>query len=160
MLIWGFFYLLSNMKKINAEHLFALFEADDEQVYEQHGYEDQLKNPYVIMGMVIKGIENFFILDKIYLKNDRKHYKEVRESIKFKYFNRLYEYLTRINYNTFEAKYTIAESYDIGSVLRHLDYMRRYYEGLEEYEKCAVIKKYIDLLYDKPNIKLDLEVSP
>ena len=30
----------------------------------------------------------------------------------------------------------------------------RYFEGIEHYEKCAVIKKYIDLIYSDPKVTL------
>tara|TARA_R100001509_G_C4836131_1_gene204932 strand:- start:138 stop:578 length:441 start_codon:yes stop_codon:yes gene_type:complete len=139
------------MKKIDPTTLFSLFETGDEQVYEENNVSDVLKNPYVLMGMVVKGIENFFVLDQIYLKNNKEQYEPVRESTKYKYFNKLYGYLKRIDYNKFESKYTITNSYDSPSVNNALHVLLKYFETLEEYEKCAIVKKYIDLLYEYPN---------
>lgn len=142
------------MKKMDPHTLFALFEAGDEQVYEENGVEDQLKNPFVLMGMVVRGIDNYSLLDKIYLKNHKDHYKPVRELTKYKYFTKLYEYLLRIDYNKFETRYTISESYNSPHTNVNLNVLLQYFESIEHYEKCAVIKKYIDLLYESVgNIK-------
>ena len=148
------------MKKIDPHTLFSLFEVGDEEVYRENGIESTLKNPYVLMGMVVKGVENFIVLDQIYTKNHKEKYEKVKDHTKYKYFNKLYSFLEKIDSKKFETKYIIGESFDSGTVNSALHTLLYYYEGLEQYEKCAVIKRYIDLLYDKPNIRLDLEVSP
>ena len=148
------------MKKIDPHTLFSLFEVGDEEVYKENGIESTLKNPYVLMGMVVKGVENFIVLDQIYTKNHKEKYEKVKDHTKYKYFNKLYSFLEKIDSKKFETKYIIGESFDSGTVNSALHTLLYYYEGLEQYEKCAVIKRYIDLLYDKPNVRLDLEVSP
>ena len=140
--------------------LFSLFEVGDEEVYKENGVESALNNPYVLMGMVVKGVENFVVLDQIYTKNHKEKYEKVKDRTKYKYFNKLYSYLERIDSKKFETKYIIGESFDSGTVNSALHTLLYYYEGLEQYEKCAVIKRYIDLLYNKPNVRLDLEVFP
>lgn len=137
------------MKPLDASTLFNLFEASDEQVYEEHGVKETLKNPYVLMGMVVRGVENYHTLDKIYLTNHKKAYEEVRDSIKYKYFSKMYTYLTKINYESFETQYQITQSFDDEMSNYGLNYMLRYFEDLEEYEKCVIIKKYIDLLVNQ-----------
>ena len=148
------------MKRMDPHNLFSLFEVGDEEVYKEHKVESPLNNPYVLMGMVVKGVENFVVLDQIYTKNHKEKYEKVKDITKYKYFNKLYSYLERIESKKFETKYIIGESFDSGVVNSALHTLLYYYEELEQYEKCAVIKRYIDLLYDKPNIKLDLEVLP
>ena len=83
----------------------------------------------------------------MYMKQYPKHYKKVRNITRYKYFNKLYSYLTRIDCSSFDDKHKIGESFDIKDVRYCLDLLRVYYESLEEYEKCSVIKKYIDLLH-------------
>tara|TARA_Y100001972_G_scaffold60123_1_gene73563 strand:- start:170 stop:613 length:444 start_codon:yes stop_codon:yes gene_type:complete len=142
------------MKRIDPNTLFSLFEANDEQVYEENGVADTLKNPFVLMGMVVRGVDNYRVLDKLYLTNHKKHYTPVRELTKFKYFCRLFEYLERIDYNKFETRYTISESYNSPHTNVNLNLLLHFFESIEHYEKCAVIKKYIDLLYESVgNIK-------
>tara|TARA_R100000700_G_C3159847_1_gene136176 strand:- start:816 stop:1250 length:435 start_codon:yes stop_codon:yes gene_type:complete len=144
------------MKKIDPHTLFSLFEANDEQVYEENNVTEVLQNPYVLMGMVVRGVDNFFLLDKIYSKNHKEEYLRSKDRIKHKYFSKLYTYLERIKSDKFETKYIIGETFDSGEVNKSLHTMLYYFENLEEYEKCAVIKKYIDLLYEKPNVRLHI----
>ena len=142
------------MKPIDPQSLFNLFEVGDEEVYKEHEVEDVLQNPYVLMGMVVRGLENYQLLDKLYLRNHKKHYSNVREDVKFKYFCKIYKYLSRINPNKFESKYVITENYDVVKVNVILNEFLTYFEGIEHYEKCAVVKKYIDLLYSDPKVIL------
>ena len=53
------------MKPIDPNQLFNLFEVGDEEVYEENGVKDVLQNPYVLMGMVVRGLENYKLLDKL-----------------------------------------------------------------------------------------------
>lgn len=142
------------MQPINPNTLFSIFEQGDEQIYKEHGVEDALNNPYVLMGMVVRGIENHHIMDVMYLKQYPGHYKNIRGITKYKYYNKLFSYLTRIDTTKFDSIYDIGESFAAGEVFLGLDTLRRYYEGLEEYEKCAVVKRYQDLLSKKPKKKV------
>ncbi len=139
------------MQPIDPNTLFSIFEQGDEEIYKEHGIEDHLQNPFVLMGMVLRGIDNFHMMDLMYIKQYPSHYKKVRNLTKYKYFNKLYSYLQRIDSDSFEDIYKVGESFDKVQTKNGLDFLREYFERLEEYEKCAVIKKYIDLLisYDK-----------
>lgn len=134
------------MQPLDPHTLFSIFEQGDEEIYREYNMEDVLNNPYVIIGMVIRGLENYQIMDMMYLKSYPDQYKHVRETVKLKYYNGLYKYLTRINIDSFEARYTIGETYDSQDVLFGLDTLLYYYQELEMYEKCAVIKKYMDMV--------------
>ena len=134
------------MQPIDPNTLFNIFEQGDEQVYKEHGMEDALNNPFVLMGMVLRGIENYHMMDMMYLKQYPGPYKKIRNLTKYKYYNKLYSYLTRINSTNFDKIYKIGESFDRKDVDYCLDHLRVYFEKLEEYEKCAVVKRYIDLL--------------
>jgi len=134
------------MQRIDPHTLFSIFEQGDEAVYKEHGLEDALKNPFVLMGMVVRGIENYNIMDMMYSRQYAKDYAKVRKITKYKYLNNLYSYLKRIDSSSFDTVYKIGESFEKDKVNKCLNYLRVYYESLEEYEKCAVIKRYIDLL--------------
>lgn len=145
---------LCMMQQLDPHTLFSIFEQGDESVYREHGMDDVLNNPYVLIGMVIKGLENYQIMDMMYIRSYPEQYKEVRNTVKLKYYNGLYAYLTRINIDSFEAKYTIGEAYDSQDVLFGLDTMLYFYEELEMYEKCAVVKRYMDLVRESTNNKV------
>jgi hypothetical protein len=139
---------LSKMQPIDPHSLFAIFEQGDEQVYKEHGMEDALKNPFVLMGMVMKGVENYYMMDIMYVRQYPAQYKHVREAVKQKYFTKMYNYLTRIDSTKFETFYRIGESFEKDDVFLALDTLKYFFEEIEHYEKCAVIKKFQDLLQE------------
>ena len=126
--------------------LFSIFEQGDEEVYEEHNMKELLENPFVLMGMVVRGVQNYHLMDILNLKHWGEKYEEVRFKVKYKYFNKLYGYLQRVDRTKFESKYTIGESFDKGEVMNSLSTLMGFFETFEEYEKCAVIKKYSDFL--------------
>jgi len=141
------------MQPIDPNSLFNIFEQGDEQVYKEHGMENTLDNPFVLMGMVLRGVENYTIMDNMYLNRYPEQYKKVRKLTKYKYMNRLYSYLEKIKSTNFDDVYSIGESFDTNYIDFGLNYLRIYYEKLEQYEKCAVIKRFVDLLHSaKPKV--------
>ena len=138
------------MQPIDPNTLFSIFEQGDESIYKEHGIEDTLNNPYVLMGMVIRGVENYHMMDIMYQKQYPREYKNVRNITKYKYYTKLVNYLTRIDSLKFSEAYKIGESFESGEAFVGLDVLRKYFEGIEQYEKCAIIKRYQDLLTKKP----------
>lgn len=134
------------MNKLDPNTFFSIFEANDELVYKEHEVEDLLNNPYVLIGMVVRGLENYNLIDMMYLRSYPEQYNKVRDVVKYKYFNGLYKYLTRIDSKADIDNFKIGESFDKDSVLLGFNTLLFFYEQLEEYEKCAVIKRYIDLI--------------
>ena len=134
------------MQNLDPKSLFSIFEQGDEEIYAKHQITDAMKNPFVLMGSVLSGISNYELMDVMYTRNYPERYGEVRGVIKYKYFARIYKYLTLIDSSKFETIYKIGDSFDSKQVELALAYLLYYYEDLEEYEKCAVIKRYMDLL--------------
>jgi len=133
------------MNKLDPHTLFSLFEQGDEEVYKEHGVEDTLKNPYVLLNMVSRGMENYAVMDMIYMKNNYKNYDKVRSNVKYKYFTKLFGYLERLDLDDIKAaKFVIGESYDLSTLIHNLDLLRKYFEEFELYERCLVIKNTID----------------
>lgn len=136
------------MQYLDPNTLFSIFEQGDEEIYKEHGVSDALQNPYVLMGMTVKGIDNYHMMDIMYMRQYPEQYKNVRKTIKYKYFNKLFSYLERIDSKHFNKIYKVGESFEKGQCFISLDYMRKYYEAIEQYEKCAVIKRFQDLLLE------------
>lgn len=134
------------MNKLDPNTFFSIFEANDELVYKEHQVEDLLENPYVLIGMVIRGLENYNLIDMMYLKSYPDQYQRVREIVKHKYFNGLYKYLVKLDSKENKGEFKIGDSFDRESVLYGLGTLLQFYEELEEYEKCAVIKRYMDIV--------------
>jgi hypothetical protein len=140
------------MQPIDPHTLFSIFEKGDEEIYKEHASLEALKNPFVLMGTVLRGIENYYLMDVMYARSYPDEYKKVRKLTKLKYFNNLFRYLKKIDISNPDRVYRIGESFDRESTVRGLDVLRVFYEKLEHYEKCAVIKKYIDLVTTSPKL--------
>lgn len=138
------------MQPLDPHSLFSIFEQGDEVIYKEHGMEDTLENPFVLMGMVLRGMENFQVMDAMYKRQYPKEYEKVRRSVQYKYFSKLFEYLTRVDDLTVETVYKIGQSFEKGNVFLSLDSLRVFFEQVEEYEKCYIIKKFQDLLLEAP----------
>lgn len=134
------------MHKLDPHTLFSIFEKGDEEVYKEHGYEDVLDNPFVLMNMVTRGLENYDLLCIIYNRNYKEQFANVQHLVKDKYFAKLYNYLLRVNIDTVDDIYEIGESYERNASRQALDTLLDYYEDKEEYERCSVITKYIEVL--------------
>lgn len=137
------------MKALDPNRLFSLFEASDEQVYEENHAEELLQNPYVLMGLVVRGMENYHMIDTMYRYRHGEDYEKVAHIVKRKYFLRLYSYLDRITFEDYTHQYMIGSDFAIENVYVALNYLLQYFESTEEYENCAKVKKYIDLLLEE-----------
>lgn len=137
------------MQKLDPHTLFSIFEQGDEEVYREHNVEDVLKNPYVLIGMVVTGVENFYFMDKLYALKHKEEYGKVRDNIKLKYFSRIYNYLTRVTVEEVKNVYDIGSDFEIDRSINALNELLYFFEYLEHYEKCAIIVKFTDLLYGK-----------
>tara|TARA_B110000971_G_scaffold149639_1_gene152880 strand:- start:230 stop:457 length:228 start_codon:yes stop_codon:yes gene_type:complete len=56
-------------------------------------------------------------------------------------------YLDRIDWKKYETIYSIGESYDRREIENGMNHLIKYYEKLEDYEKCAILVEYLNLLY-------------
>ena len=134
------------MQPLDKETLFSIFEQGDEEIYQEHKITGVMNNPYVLMGMVIRGMENWHLMDIMYKRSYKVQYERVRDVIRVKYMTRLVGYLGRNDPTKFETIYTIGDSYDSKTVMSVLNDLIYFFESKEMYEKCATIKTYIDLL--------------
>tara|TARA_B100001564_G_C20654741_1_gene678583 strand:- start:1556 stop:1987 length:432 start_codon:yes stop_codon:yes gene_type:complete len=137
------------VNKLNPHTLFSIFEKGDEEVYKENQMEGLLDNPYVLIGMVVSGVENYYFIDEIYSNKDPKRYAKVKNNIKYKYFTKVFKYLTRLSLDELDTKYGIGTDYELDRSINALNDLLFYFEDIEEYEKCALIFQYTDLLYSK-----------
>jgi len=134
------------MNKLDPHTLFSIFEQGDEEVYIEHGQQDVLNNPFVLMGMVLRGIENYKLMSLIYSRKYPEVFERQEVYIKHKYYNKLYSYLNRIDITKLETSYHIGESFSRDAISGALDELLDFFVEVEEYEKCTNITEYIGLL--------------
>ena len=58
------------MQPLDKNTLFSIFEVGDEEVYKENNVESLLDNPFVLIGMVVRGVENWHLMDILYTRNN------------------------------------------------------------------------------------------
>ena len=134
------------MQPLDKNTLFSIFEAGDEEVYEENNVSGLLDNPYVLIGMVVRGVQNYHLMDVMYKRSYPQEYTKVRQKIKLNYFLRIAGYLQRLDVKSFSTIYTIGDSFDVREVQEAFEHLIAYFEKIEYYEQCALVKSYLDLL--------------
>lgn len=137
---------LYKMQHLDKNTLFSIFEAGDEEIYEEHKVSHVLNNPYVLMGMVLRGLENWKLLSIICTRTYKERFVAQEPHIKHLYYTKLYNYLGRIDSEQFDLVYDIGDSYEASATIDSLYTLLTYFTGVEEYEKCATISKYFELM--------------
>ena len=135
------------MKKLNSDDLFNIFSIGDEEIYKEHKIEDMMDNTFILFGMVVRGVENYFIIDKMYASRFQERYDSVRENIKLKYYNGLVNYLERIKALQSDTVLFLEDEFGSQAIKYALEEMLEFYKELEMYEKCAVIFKFYELFF-------------
>jgi hypothetical protein len=133
------------MKKLNSDDLFNIFSIGDEEIYKEHKIEGMMDNTFILFGMVVRGVENYFIIDKMYASRFQERYDSVRENIKLKYFNGLINYLERVRVLQVDTVEELKDEFGPQAIKYALEEMLEFYKELEMYEKCAIIFKYYQL---------------
>lgn len=118
------------MNKLDPHTLFSIFEKGDEEIYKENQLEGLLDNPYVLIGMVVNGVENYHFINDIYTQKEPKRYAKVKDSIKYKYFNKIYNYLKRLPLESFNKKYGIGTTYELDRSINALNELLYYFEEL------------------------------
>ena len=137
------------MKKLNSDDLFNIFSIGDEEIYKEHKIEDMMDNTFILFGMVVRGVENYFIIDKMYASRFQERYDSVRENIKLKYFNGLINYLERVRVLQVDTVEELKDEFGPQAIKYALEEMLEFYKELEMYEKCAIIFKFYELFFKK-----------
>ena len=69
------------MQPIDKNTLFSIFEKGDEEIYREHNIESVLDNPYVLIGMVVQGIQNYQLMDLMYTRHHSNKYEKVKQQV-------------------------------------------------------------------------------
>lgn len=141
------------MKKIDKATLFSIFEVGDEEVYKENDVEDLLHNTYILFGMTIKGVENYFIMEQMYQNRYGETFSTVRDSIKLKYFTGLIRYLERIDNTQLDTLYDLKDVFGEQSIDYALKEMIDFFESLEIYENCALLMRFYKIFFPKNSWK-------
>ena len=134
------------MQHLDKHTLFSIFEAGDEEVYKEHNVTHVLDNPFVLMGMVLRGLENWKLLRVMYVRTYKQQFLNAEPKIKRLYFAKLCGYLERIGDKKFDSIYDIGEGYNSTATIDGLYELLMYFTETEQYERCAIVNKYFELM--------------
>jgi hypothetical protein len=134
------------MKKINSKQVLKSFDLDYSLGFGNRKDADKLSPTQVLFRNATLGIEKYELLHIIYSKGYGKVYEDIADSVKHRYFTKMYNYLVDIKLEEVDSLNEIIPSLDEKVVKTSLNKLILYFQDLEEYEKCAVIKKILDLL--------------
>jgi hypothetical protein len=137
------------MKKLNSDDLFNIFSVGDEEIFKEHKIEEVMDNSFILLGMVIRGVENYYIIDKMYDRRYGQYYDSIRENIKLKYFNGLVNYLERASTTQSDTVEDLIDEFGPQAIHYALEELLEFYKELEMYEKCAIIFKFHELFFKK-----------
>lgn len=143
------------MKKINPD-VFDVFSEELPSSDSVSGSKDvdmSTVAPGLVMGVILKGITTHLLISHRYQKEYPEKWRDVGDSIKKKYYVRLYNYLLLIDL-TKEDHVSQCLSYGAIPVLSVLECLLRAFEEWEYYEYCAVIKNYLDVFIDDNSTKM------
>lgn len=130
---------------MDIDKLFELFSVGDTEVYKENGVIDILDNTYILIGMVVKGVENYYIIDQIYTARYGELYLSTRENIRLKYFNGLYQYLERVNIEEGDTLENLLDEFGPQAIYYAFQEMLECFLEVEEYLKCAKIQKFLEI---------------
>jgi hypothetical protein len=114
-------------------------------VYREHQSENVLDNTFVLFGTVVKGVENYYIIDQLYEKRYGQQYDCVRDSIKLKYFIGLMRYLERIEEIPEVTIVSLQDEFGLQSINYALQEILDLFIEEEYYEKCIILSKFQQL---------------
>ena len=139
---------------MNKNKIFDLFDDSPEakkQAREQKNSLKEFKNSsYHKLGMFTKLIVNHFVfhskLEK-FLKKEEPNYnvESTKEASEYTVYYRAWHYIKGIDVNKNEDIDAIV-NFNPLTFNKTLDGALNFFESYEEYEKCAVLKKYLDFL--------------
>jgi len=132
--------------RLSPEKLFSIFEQDDYQVYKENQVQHLLDSPYIRLSMVITGVDNYQTLDMLYNARFKHIYQEARQDIKYKYYTKLFRYLTSVTIQDVQELYNMSTNKEIYRGTEALQNLLQYFESIEHYEKCNSIFQYLQIL--------------
>lgn len=134
------------MKKLDSQNLFAAFSLEGDNTNELPPVPN---DAFILFGTVIKGVESFYIIDQLYQMRYPQQYKLVQEKIKLKYFTGLMKYIHRIDNISVDTVMYLEDEFGGQAIKYALEEMLQFFEQIEHYEECIILKKYFDIFFDK-----------
>jgi len=133
------------MKEIDEDSLFSIFENGDQEVFNELYYASDINNSFIALGTLIRGVDNYMLIDKIYQNRYGKEYDNFKDKLKLRYFLGLMNYLKSVSKFNNETAKELFDEFGESCVICNFQELLSFFEQQEHYEKCVLIKKYLDI---------------
>jgi hypothetical protein len=131
---------------MDIDNIFRVFAADDDDIFrEEENAAELLDNDFIKVGTLIKGMENYILLDKMYSLKFGTSYESKRESIKRKYYLGLVQNLPRpeeLHSNTLND---LVDEFGRETLTTSLSSLIDYFVEIEDFDSCITLKAYLDV---------------
>jgi len=134
------------MKKLDSQNLLKAFSLEGDNTNE---LPEVPNDSFILFGTVLRGVESFYIIDQLYQMRYKDQYELVREKIKLKYFTGLMKYIDRIDDMRVDTVMYIEDEFGGQAIKYALEEMLQFFEQIEHYEECIILKKYFDIFLQK-----------
>jgi len=134
------------MKKLDSQNLFKAFSLEGDNTKE---LPEVPNDSFILFGTVLRGVESFYIIDQLYQMRYKDQYILVQEKIKLKYFTGLMKYIDRIDDMSVDTVMYIEDEFGGQAIKYALEEMLQFFEQIEHYEECIILKKYFDIFLQK-----------
>lgn len=131
------------MKKLSTHDIFSIFDLDDDQTQTRRTKDTD--ECFVALSTLISGVENYYLLDHMYLNRYGQSYIDVRQSLQVKYLSKLLKYVDRYDDIPLNTVHGIVDKFGEGSISFALNDMLECFLQVEDYQKCATLDKLMKI---------------
>lgn len=132
------------MKNFNISKIRDLFTKKDEQFYKEHNLLEELQDPFVLFNVVVRGVSQYNLLDEVYTNKFPEQYGVIRDGIRTRQFDYLFDLLQKVSLEERDIFSRTKEDLGKDVVEESLSQLMQHFIELEAYEKCSVLKKYLE----------------
>jgi hypothetical protein len=130
------------MKKLNTNSLFNIFSLEENPYHISSIEED---SSFILLGTVVKGVESYFLIDRLCSNRYGESYISISSSLKLEYFDKLFKYLRRVGELQSDTVLELEKEFTLQGIKYALEEMLEFYTEIEHYEKCILIHKFYKL---------------
>lgn len=131
--------------KINIKNILDTFSQDYSFTSTKNERKTKVNKNEKLLRSAIVGAEKYDLLHSIYLNAYGSTYENISEDVKSRYFNKLFNYINQVDFSQQETVLEVINELSSSTTKKSLNRLLYYFQDIEEYEKCATIKKFLDL---------------